>query len=145
MLKNVFVSLCLAALFFSGCTSVTNEKPSSPKLQQTADGIRQPVSDLARQIAEQNERVDRATAVVLDKEVSVGLKVSNFNRFRLKSIRQDVDHLLKNYYPGYEIHVTTDSKLFSELDKLYRAIETKKLPKREAKKKLQKINEDMKG
>src|SRR5690606_14051619 len=100
-------------------------------------------------IATQDDRVDEAAAVAIGKELSVALKVSNFNRLRLKSIRQDVHQTLTDQFPKHTIHVTTDSKLFSELQKLEKGVKRNWPPKppkqKKYKKTLQKINEDMKG
>ncbi len=100
----------------------------------------------AKKLAQQDGRVDEATAVILKDNLSMGLKVSNWDRLFLRDIRKTVFHRVRQTFPQYEIHVTTDSKLFEELKQL--ETELRKSPPlnpESGMKKLQKINDDMKG
>jgi hypothetical protein len=90
--------------------------------------------------------VDEATAVVMDEDVFIAAKASNFQRLRLKAIRQEVHQKLKKKFPKYKVHVTTDGKLFDELEKAGKMITIKDYEDAQTiKKKLKKIEKDMKG
>ena len=90
--------------------------------------------------------MDQAVAVWIDDELDVALQVSNFNRLRLKQIRKEVFDRLRNAYPNPHIHVTTDRKLYGELEKLGRKewVRQKK-DACQAKNRLKQIEELMKG
>ncbi|OYD09126.1 YhcN/YlaJ family sporulation lipoprotein [Paludifilum halophilum] len=133
--------LTILALLFAGCTPTAQEKSGSPSAAGQPVTVRPYQAQIAKKLAEKDPRVEEATAVSINSELSVGLKVSNFDRFFLKSTRKRVHGKLKHHFPGEEIHVTTDNKLFGELQK----IAGFPADKQEVYQKLQKINEDMKG
>ncbi|QGG46231.1 YhcN/YlaJ family sporulation lipoprotein [Heliorestis convoluta] len=64
--------------------------------------------------------VKDSTAVVIDKDISTALKVTGFDRLRLRSIRNQLAEEVLENYEGYRIHVTTDKKIFHQI----RQIET---------------------
>lgn len=100
----------------------------------------------ATQLARQTKGVDDAVAVQIDDKLNVALKVSNFNRLRLKPIRKETFDRLEKALPEVELHVTTDSKLYKELEKMNRKAWTNDQKKAcEEKKKLEQIEEMMKG
>ena len=109
--------------------------------------IDRPALEETKQIAKENRRVDEAVAVALKDEIYVGLKVTNFNRFFLRSIRKDVHARLKDQFPKRAVHVTTDSRLFDDLSRLEGRIREDAwgMDREELKRKLYKIHEDMKG
>lgn len=142
-------SIMMIALALAGCGAETNDHLSSQQVQhlsQKQPNLHIGLSEHAKETARQNERVDDATAVATDKELSIALKVTNFNRLHLKSIRKDVHSKLRKEFPKYEVHVTSDNKLFSELQKLESSLKKESPPQpKDVQKKLKKINEDMKG
>lgn len=138
----IWISLLI--LIPIGCAP-QKQSESSPKPEQPIT-INQDKVDTAKTVAEKNRRVDEATAVSINDGLSVGLKVTNFDRFFLKSTRKEVFDNLKKRFPEDEIHVTTDSKLFKDLKKLEGdARKNPAINKEKAYQQLQKINEDMKG
>ncbi|MFD1425321.1 hypothetical protein JOD24_000033 [Kroppenstedtia sanguinis] len=147
-MKKVYTIFFLFAWILSGCNQQAQETPKPEKplplaQHQATDPQRM---DAAKKIARQDGRVKEATAVIIKKDLSVGLKVENFNRFFLKDIRKTVFHRLRKTYPQYQIHVTTDHKLFDSLQKMETELrEQPPLNPTSAQKKLRKINTDMKG
>jgi len=143
------VSVCLLA----GCGDMDPKQNAAKQGQGqvTAQAVpREPAFDRraaerAEAIAEGVRGVDQAVSVVVDRQISIAAKVSGFQRFRLKGIRQDVHHRLKAAFPNHEIHVTTDKKLFWELEKLKAKVNRGEMGFRQAKQRVEKINEDMKG
>lgn len=140
-------------LFASGCSGNPGEKsPGTTKVQQINQeqkkipNIQPDKAKLAVDIAKTVKGVDDASAVVIDKDLSLAVKVTNFQRFRLKNIRREVHHKLKKEFKPYEIHVTSDGKLFDELKKLEINISKKNInDPNQVKKKVDKINKDMRG
>lgn len=144
--KKYGIVLIGAIVVFSlvSCSAGTSEPMARSPLQHTKTSTSD-ISIHAQRLAAEDKRVDEAVAVAVNEDLSVALKVSNFNRLRLKSIRQDVHSQLSKAYPKHNVHVTTDIKLFNELKKLDTAIQKKHPHPRQLEKRLKKINEDMKG
>jgi hypothetical protein len=100
----------------------------------------------AESLARQVNGVDKAVAVKIDDELDVALQVSNFNRLRLKQLRKEVFQKLNEAYPQAKVHVTTDSKLYNELEKMNgQPWSDDKTKACEQKQKLKQIEEKMKG
>jgi ribosomal protein L22 len=90
--------------------------------------------------------VDDAVAVVMDKEASVALKVTGFERFRLKPIKKEVSTRLKGYVSkDFKLRVTTDKKIYKELQRLKQDAEKKNKPPIELTKQFKKIQKDLRG
>lgn len=145
-MKRLVLALSLTAVMtLAGCGIGGNDKPlTSVQIQQiTSHRPHIKTADTARLTALQDRRVDDAAAVAMDKELSVALKVSNFNRLKLRQIRRDIHNDLRQRFPEQEVHVTTDSKLFHELQKLEKSFPER--DEKQVKQELKKINEDMKG
>lgn len=153
-MKRTLWLIFTVIFLISGCGTATKgqQNPPGPPVQQTKSqgpSISLGTAREAKATAQQDKRVDAATAVAIEKDLSVALKVSNFNRLYLKDIRQNVHQSLRDQFPAYTVYVTTDSKLFSELEKLQKEMR-KNRPSQPSQvktyeKKLQKINDDMKG
>jgi hypothetical protein len=96
----------------------------------------------AKQIAYTVDGVKDVAAVVMEKELSLAADVVQMKRFQLKGIRKEIFHKLREAYPDYEIHVSTDRKILRELKKLEKVPSPYSWKERQ---RLSKINEDMKG
>ena len=142
-----FLSTCLImAILLTGCNAAEKPQGNAQKPMELPVIDRVALEE-AKGIAKENRRVDEVAAVTLKDELYVGLKVTNFNRFFLRSIRKDVHGRLKDQFPKRAIHVTTDSKLFDELSRLEGQIREDPwgMDREGLKRKLDKIHEDMKG
>ncbi|MCL2336538.1 MAG: YhcN/YlaJ family sporulation lipoprotein [Firmicutes bacterium] len=62
--------------------------------------------------------VEDAVVVVLGKNISVDVKVTGFNRLRLPAIRREVHAKIAHMAPGYRVFVSTDKKIYWELEQL---------------------------
>jgi len=91
--------------------------------------------------------VDQAVAVVLKEDISVAIKVSGFDRLRLKQIKQETSDLIRKTAPQeYTVHITTDKRIFRDLSKVLSDIEANggvATPKTQDQ--LAKLNKDMHG
>ena len=116
--------LCLILICTgSGCAQQQQTKPQAQSTVQDPECIPTPtrffhLEQQAENLAEQINGINQAVAVHIDNELNVALKVTNFDRLRLKSLRKEVQQKLKTYFTNDHIHVTTDTKLFDELEKL---------------------------
>lgn len=151
-MKNI-MKLIAVLLFFSLLAGCGAGKPArKPQEGDQGGQARQEVrvdQDLAGRVksaAKTVRGVQDSTAVVVNREISTAVKVSGLDRFRLKSIREEVHQKLSEMNGGYEVHVTTDKKIFSELQKIERQIERGPAgPADGIKKKFDRLNNDMQG
>lgn len=140
----VWIGIILA-LLLGGCQVA--EKPQE-SVQKTVElpAVDPLALEEAKDIAKKNRRMDEVAAVALKDELYVGLKVTNFNRLFLRSVRKDVHGRLREQFPNREIHVTTDSKVFGDLSQLEQRVRRDPWKDREGlRRKLDKIHEDLKG
>jgi hypothetical protein len=148
--KLVFLLIIVyVAVMFPGCTlqkkpnlggnnSSKSSVATNPDLQQG-----QAVETL---ITKEVPEVDQAIAVILDHKIYVGLKVSGFDRLKLRKIREKTLKELEEAFPKDTIHVTTDKKVYWRIEQLKASIfKDSSLPKKEIEDKLEKIEKDMKG
>ncbi|ARK29658.1 Sporulation lipoprotein YhcN/YlaJ (Spore_YhcN_YlaJ) [Halalkalibacter krulwichiae] len=104
------------------------------------------------------ERADEAKIIVLSMEEVVEIKgvsdedniylapkVKHFDRFRLKKIRKQSHDAVKKRYPQATVHVSTDQKIFMELEKLEQELQKRTISEKRLKQKLKKLDEMMKG
>ncbi len=141
----IFLSLLLVA---GGCSAQSPAK----KAQQQGGGPEKPVvvnielAEKVKQAAKSVRGVEDSTAVVIDDEISTAVKVSGFNRLRLKRIKSEVHRKVKGLDGNYSVHVTSDKKLFSQLRETERQLKEQKIQSlSEIQKKVKKINKDMQG
>lgn len=88
--------------------------------------------------------VQDSTVVVMNEEISAAIKVTGFDRLKLKSIKEKVHQKIKEANKGYTVRITSDKKLFSQLQKIEKQVQAspQKTPS-EVQQQLQKINLDM--
>ncbi|MCG8402983.1 MAG: YhcN/YlaJ family sporulation lipoprotein [Firmicutes bacterium] len=141
--------LAIAVTIFTAGCAMPNSPAPKPQAQQqqslnpkaTANtALAGQVEETAKTVASVKDGI----AVVIDRDIAVAVKVTGFDRLRLKAIRQEVSDKIKKTAPDYRIHVTTDKKLFSELRKVEKQIRQGEDPAL-IKQKFDKINEDMHG
>ncbi|WP_028988139.1 YhcN/YlaJ family sporulation lipoprotein [Thermicanus aegyptius] len=150
-MRILFLTLSLL-LLLTGC----NPKPggkieAAQKLKCDQFYIREEeVEKEAISLAKKVSGVDDAAAVVLKentkRKIVVGVKVSNFNRLRMKGIRKEIYDDLEAKYKDGEIHVSTDAKVYKEIETLQKkGTPGSKEESCNQKKELKKIEKDMKG
>lgn len=85
----------------AGQETTQNEKDIS-----VDTGLAQRASETAGSI----EGVKECTAVAINRDLTVAVKVSGFNRLRLKSIKNEVHDRVKELNGDYNVHITSDKK-----------------------------------
>lgn len=145
------IAILLLLLLTAGC-SLQNLPAQKPQpQQQSQQGLKQVQVDpglaqKADQTAKTVEGVEDSVTVVVNKNISTAIKVSGFDRLRLKSIKEEVHKKLNEANKDYEVHVTSDKKLFMQLQQIEKQITgPRKQPLTDIQKKVEKINKAMKG
>lgn len=149
-MKAFIIAVVLSLLLLSaGCAA--QDSPSRKPQPEAAQGptevrISPELAEKVRETAKRVKGVEDSTAVAMNDEISVGIKVKGFDRFRLKPIREEVHQKIKELNKGYTINVTSDKKLFVQLQQIERQIKDQKAQSpAELQKRLKKINKDMQG
>ncbi|MEG6615584.1 YhcN/YlaJ family sporulation lipoprotein [Peptococcaceae bacterium 1198_IL3148] len=136
----MLLTLCL------GCADQSPQQkpqPTKTDVQIEVDPLlAQQVKALCREVT----GVQNSTAVVVNKEISVAIEVTGFDRLRLKAIRQQAHQKISNQYQQYTVYLTSDKKLFKSLqdiEKQLTAGDSLSLP--QLQQRVAKINKDMRG
>lgn len=142
----ITASICIAACA-AGC-NMQNSPAKKPQSQQENEQvqIKLELAETVKQTVEAVDGVEDSTAVVINQDISVAGKVTGFDRLRLKNIRQEMHSKVRSIAPGYNVQVTTDKKIFSELQKVEHQLNQSpgnSLP--ELQSKVKKLNKDMHG
>jgi len=156
MYKNLILLIFSLWIGLLGCSAnggIPKNKLNSAQTQQKSEGKtqedREPLfktkqAKQARGLGKNIPGVDDVTAVVMDKEVFLAAKVTNFHRLRMRTIRKEVHQKLKTQFKEYKIHVTTDNKLFKEIESVENEVESNQPnDPQKMKKKMKKIHDDM--
>lgn len=120
IIKVIILSLLISTV---GCT-VQNSPLKKPLPEQYINQdesliqINSTLAENAKKTAEAVSGVKESTAVVINKDISTAIKVSGFDRLRLKPIKEEVHNKIKASNKDYNVHVTSDKKLFSQLQQI---------------------------
>lgn len=112
LLLTVLLTLVLAA----GCgTPQKKRQIQQDSRNESRIQVNTELAGRAREAAGAVKGVKESAAVVIDRDIAVAVKVERFDRLRLKTIRQDIHDRIKELDQAYNVHVTTDKKLFKQL------------------------------
>ncbi|MGE5544628.1 MAG: YhcN/YlaJ family sporulation lipoprotein [Bacillota bacterium] len=108
-------------LVFIGCGKTS--PPIKPRPEHRPKATQQITIDPQRAeevkaTARKAKEVEDSAAVVVDQDIAVAVKVSGFNRLRIKSIRDQARQRIKAANPGFHVYLTSDKKLFKQLSQL---------------------------
>ncbi|CAI9394385.1 hypothetical protein ABW02_23460 [Niallia circulans] len=146
---KIFLSILAVIGFGTGCNDNQNQLDEDNNhlgISQvhTSKPIGQSVANRAKEKIITKEEISDVKAVNTDKELFVAIKVENFNRFRLKSIEKTVKSDLEKMYPNHKVVVSTDKKMFWELEKIEQRLQKNNMNKKSLKKDLQKLESILK-
>ncbi|GAB6181439.1 hypothetical protein JCM14036_27580 [Desulfotomaculum defluvii] len=147
-MRKIFTFILLGMFIFSlGCQMQATKKPEPQQSKkENPVQIEPELAEKVKETALTVKGVESSTAVVIDKNISTGIKVSGFERLRLDSIKKEVHDKVSKLQDEYEVHVTSDKKLFKELQDIEKSIKKNNLRSTtKLNKKVEGINEDMKG
>jgi len=146
IVKVIILSLLMLTV---GCSMQDSPLRKPQSEQQVSQGEKQiqnnpELAEKAKGIARMVKGVKDSTAVVIDKEISISIKVNGFNRLRIKPIKEEVHNKIKEFNKDYNVYVTSDKKLFKQLQQIENQINS---PQEKSlidiQKKVKKINKDM--
>lgn len=137
--------LFVIALLLAACAS--GSKQSGPAADKPPLAADLELGAAVEQLVKEHQAVDEAVAVALDRHISVALKVSGFQRLRLKQIRREVNEMIQSEIPSeYTVHITTDKRLIRDLKNIAKNIkENNGIAQPKIRDEFEKINKDMHG
>lgn len=144
---RLIFTLCLViTLFLSGCdnnstSKANNNNESEIQLTKlnTSDPIDQQTSNEVKKIISHFNEISEVKAVNSKNAVVTAIEVDHLERFTLKEIKKKIEKKLKKEIKDKEIIVSTDKKIFLELDKLESNIQSKDISKEKLDKKIKEI------
>lgn len=145
MIISIFLLACAA-----GCNmqNPPAQKPQSQQSRGSQDQVQvdHVLAEAVKQEVETIDGVEESTAVVINRDISVAARVTGFDRLRLRSIRQEMASKAESIAPGYKVHVSTDKKVFAELQKVENQINQSRVKSMSGlKNRVKKLNQDMHG
>ncbi|MEY8750792.1 hypothetical protein [Alkalicoccobacillus gibsonii] len=140
--KLIFVwMICL--LILTACGGAENIKSLSD--DEIIPVVSQSDMTKAKELVLQMEEVIDVRGIQYEHLLFLDPKVKQFDRLKLEHIRQEAFKRVKDEFPESKVHVTTDQKIYMELEKLEQQLADEKINAKDLKKKLEKLEEDMKG
>ncbi|HPU35483.1 MAG TPA: YhcN/YlaJ family sporulation lipoprotein [Bacillota bacterium] len=147
--KQHFLLLLAVFLIFvmaTGCG--TPQKKRQVQLDARDESQIQVNTELAERAREASgtvKGVKESTAVVIDRDIAIAVKVVRFDRLRLKKIRQEVHDRVKELDQSYNVYVTTDKKLFKQLQEMEQELSSpgEGLPLQELQARFKKLIQDI--
>lgn len=145
---NGFIVFVLSCLLLSACSEPEKEASGSKEglpitLTSTEGeaevGVHQDGSESAIKDATQFDEIRAAVAVNTKDELMVALQVKQFDRFQKKSIEKKVKKYLESKSKSKEVIVSSDKKIFWEIEKLQEKIKRGSISQTELDKQFQSI------
>ncbi|WP_236035138.1 YhcN/YlaJ family sporulation lipoprotein [Alkalihalobacterium elongatum] len=148
-MKNSF--MFTLAFFALTCTLVGCGQMNLQQQEQTPlfigeeAVVDQTQADNAKKIVLSMDEVIDVRGVANQGNIYITPEVKHFDRLHLEGIRKDGFDRVKKRYPNATVFLSTDKKIFMELEKLERQLKEGNITKKELDKQLKKLEEDMKG
>lgn len=114
-------------------TNVSSERPIDQSLANKVE----------KELIKEKD-ISKVRAVNTNKELLLAIKTPQFDRLHLKKIEKRVTSDLKDEYPHYKVTVSTDQKLFLELNKLEQKIQQNNVNKKKLLKEFSNLKKLMK-
>lgn len=138
--KKAIITVSLFFLLFGcGTDSTTEQDKQDTPIKGSNKLIDQQPSSDAKEILNKHEEITAIKAVNNSKTIVVAVKVKHSERFTLKSLKKKMTKELKDSFPKLDVVFSTDLKIFLELEKLEKEMQTGPLTEKSFNKKLDKI------
>ena len=131
------------AIVCAGCgTDETKESQSSldiNPLSAKSALFDQSPSNMAKESLMEYEEITGIKAVNSDKEMIIAVQIKHMKRFFMAKHRKAWQKEMEKQFPGWKVELSTDRKIYLELDKLEEKINNDTLSKDELKKEMKHI------
>ncbi|MGG3892176.1 YhcN/YlaJ family sporulation lipoprotein [Metabacillus fastidiosus] len=136
------ICIFFLVIVMAGCSGMhKNEETNKSNVTDVSfkNSHDQSVTEKMKQLLENEEEVKNIRAVNSDKELLIAAEINHMDRFRLKEIQQKLEKKVKKQYADYKVTISTDKKIFLELEQLENKMRTKKLSKKKVEKEMNRI------
>ncbi|WP_251525919.1 YhcN/YlaJ family sporulation lipoprotein [Metabacillus litoralis] len=126
----------------SGCnmTNANNEKNSINITNVSSQNTKNlNMTDQVKQLLNKQKEVSDVKVVNSDKELFIAAEIKHMDRFRIKEIEKKLKKLTEDNYPNHNVTLSTDMKIFLELDELEKKVNEKNMSKKKIEKELKRI------
>lgn len=144
-MKKLIFFLIIFPLILLGCNIGGQAEDVKPLFIGANKIVDQSKSDEAKQIVLSMDEVIEVKGVNTDKDIYVAVKVKQFDRLFLDPIRNNAHNKVKKRFPNANVHISTDKKVFLELEKLENEVHQNKINKQNFQKRIKKIEDFMTG
>ncbi|ARC30754.1 hypothetical protein IEK_00422 [Bacillus toyonensis] len=121
----------------------TDEKKGPKLTKMSTESFNQSISQDAKKRALAMEGIIEATAVNTNLDLYIAIEPEHHERFGLKPLRSKLKKKLSDENPTFDIHVSTDKKIFMLIEELENKIKKKKVSNDGIKKQLKLIQSEM--
>ncbi len=126
----------------SGCnmTNANNEKNSINITNVSSQNTKNlNMTDQVKQLLDKQKEVSNVKVVNSDKELFIAAEIKQMDRLRIKEIEKRLKKLTEDKYPNHNVTLSTDKKIFLELDKLEQEVNDTNISKKHLEKELKRI------
>ncbi|WP_062046695.1 YhcN/YlaJ family sporulation lipoprotein [Bacillus sp. JCM 19034] len=141
-MKKIFI-IIIIMIGLVGCQM--NAQHDVKVLQLDDAIVEQTQANKAKEIVLSMEEVTEVRGVSYDNSIYIATHVKPFDRFFLNEIRKKAHDNVKKRYPEATVHVTTDEKIFIELEKIEQQLKKQAISEERLSKRLKELDEMMKG
>jgi hypothetical protein len=145
LLLSLVLLICLSACGGKAETKAAEKNQATVTYLEAKSEISQKKADAVKRDLAKMKEVKEVRGASLENDIYMALTVEGFDRFFLDRIRKGAHDRASKKYPEDNIHITTDKKLSSDLKKLETELGKNSVEKEEVKKRLKKIEDDMRG
>ncbi|HZH62941.1 MAG TPA: YhcN/YlaJ family sporulation lipoprotein [Metabacillus sp.] len=145
MKQRIITISCIIIIMMiaSGCNTVNNSnKNNKTNITNVSYQQKKDVNtsaDVEKLLMDEKE-VHNAIAVSTDKKILIAVVINQMERFRIEEIEKRLKKMIEDEYPKHDVDLSTDKKIFLELEKLKRKInEQEDMSEKKIKKELKRI------
>ena len=134
--------IVIILMISSGCnmTNTNNEKNNLNITNVSSQDTKNlSMTDQVKQLLNKQKEVDNVKVVNSDKELFIAAEIKQMDRFRIKEIEKQLKKLTEDNYPNHNVTLSTDMKIFLELDELEKKVNEKNMSKKKIEKELKRI------
>ncbi|MFC0559791.1 YhcN/YlaJ family sporulation lipoprotein [Halalkalibacter alkalisediminis] len=143
-MKGIIQGLLVLCILCS-CQMAEPQQDIKPLQLSTNAVLDQEQADEAKKIILSMEEVTEVKGVSDENNIYLAPKVKHFDRFRLKEIRKYGHDAVKKRYPDATVHVSTDQKIYMELEKLEQELKERTISEKRLKQRLKELDEMTRG
>lgn len=105
----------------------------------TTNSLQQETANIAKKYLSENEDITSVKAVNSKKDLIVAFEIHHIKRFNLKKIRKKIQEEMDKEFSDFNVIVSTDKKIFLELDRLEEKVFSDSISKKELNKKIKEL------